>query len=995
MNKPPFKMTMFNSTNASIVAFILGFISIVFSLYIGNRLFRTSLHNFEKQYREFYLREAKFLVHTAENIKNDEMNVLLDEIQMKWEAIGPKYADEYICIVDEKANLIMHTAHPETIGNYAGENLIANTIETPETCLGDLVKTGRDYVGDYISSSGQHQLAAFISVPGKGWVVGVHRSKKALMDNIEEGMRFSRIGFYLVCGLLMPVSWILIYLTFYMVERKRKRAEQELFEQRNFLQRAQEIGKIGSWDLNIETNELLWTDENYKIFGLPIGTPLTYETFLNCVLEDDREFVNKAWKASYTGEPYDIEHRMLVDGKMKWVREKAELEFNQRGECVRGTGVTQDITDRKMAEIRLAEAKELFELVFHSQLDAILIISPEGNGTILECNDAATKIFGYDADELIGAKTKKLHIDNEHAKLFQTTLLTDIKSKGSLKNFRFRLKRENGNIFPSEHTVLEMKNGAQDRIGWISIIRDLSEMQATKDALFESENKFRLLYDNAPLSYQSLDENGNFVEVNDTWLNQLGYEKNEVIGRNFSEFIASEWQKHFQVNFPRFKAIGEVLGVEFEMVKKDGSHILVAFHGKIGKKSDGTFKQTHCIFTDITKQRSFEEERDLLEQKMIQMQRMESIGNLAGGIAHDFNNILFPIIGMSEMLMEDFRPGSPEFENVQEIYLAGKRGSDLVKQILSFSRQHEHKFIPVSVQKIIKEVARLSRSTIPANIEIRETIEKRGGLVMADPTQLHQVVLNLITNAYHAIEDINGVIDIKFEEISLEGGKQYDYSMPAGRYVVISVSDNGSGMTPQVQNRIFEPYFTTKERGKGTGLGLAVVYGIIKEHAGDIKVNSEEGKGSTFEVYLPLMEKNKESVTIENLEDIQGGNERILLIDDEESILRLEQKILERLGYQVTIRSNSTETLDEFASDPNAFDLVITDMAMPGMTGDQLAENLISIRADIPVIICTGFSDRIDKEKAAAIGIKDFLLKPVLKRELAKKVRSVLDLVKG
>jgi len=399
--------------------------------------------------------------------------------------------------------------------------------------------------------------------------------------------------------------------------------------------------------------------------------------------------------------------------------------------------------------------------------------------------------------------------------------------------------------------------------------------------------------------------------------------------------------------------------------------------------ADGSISKL-TIFHDITKIKN-------IEAQLQQAQKMESIGNLAGGIAHDFNNLLFPIIGMSEMLLEDLPSDSLEYENAQEIFNAGRRAGDLVKQILTFSRQSEHKMTATRLQNILKEVLKLSHSTLPTNIEFNENIQQNCGLVMADPTQIHQIAMNLITNSFHAIEGKNGVIDIELKEVTLEENELPDSELLSGEYVRLSVSDNGTGMTQNTINNIFEPYYTTKKKGKGTGLGLAVVYGIVKEHNGDIKVYSELGEGSTFHIYLPLMEKTSKIETADQAASIEAGTEKILLVDDEKSVAKLEGKMLSRLGYLVTEKTKSSEALNTFKMNPENFDLVITDMTMPDMTGDQLAKEILSIKPNTPIIICTGFSERINKEQAEIIGVKGFLMKPVEKSDMAKMVREVLD----
>ncbi|MFO7886133.1 MAG: response regulator [Desulfobacteraceae bacterium] len=374
---------------------------------------------------------------------------------------------------------------------------------------------------------------------------------------------------------------------------------------------------------------------------------------------------------------------------------------------------------------------------------------------------------------------------------------------------------------------------------------------------------------------------------------------------------------------------------------------------------------------------------------------MESIGSLAGGIAHDFNNILFPIVGLSEMMMEDFPEDSSEYQNLKEILTAGKRGSDLVNQILTFSRQSEDTRMPIQFQSVLKEVLKLCRSTIPTDITVHQNIQGDCGFIMANPTQLHQIAMNLITNAYHAVESTGGNITVKLQEVVFSHGDAPDGRLSSGRYAVLSVCDTGTGIDPAVMNKIFDPYFTTKEKGRGTGLGLATVYGIVKAHGGDIRVHSELKKGSSFHIYLPVLEKpSADGAPEKQQQSLPTGAEHILLVDDEKPVLQLEKQILERLGYSITSFSSSVDALAAFRTDPSCFDLIISDMNMPNLNGMQLAEKLIEIRSDIPVIICTGFSERINREISDAIGIKGFLMKPVAKHEMAEMVRKVLDSAK-
>ncbi len=369
---------------------------------------------------------------------------------------------------------------------------------------------------------------------------------------------------------------------------------------------------------------------------------------------------------------------------------------------------------------------------------------------------------------------------------------------------------------------------------------------------------------------------------------------------------------------------------------------------------------------------------------------MEAIGTLAGGIAHDFNNILSAVMGFTELAMYQVEKGTSTQDDLQEVLKASVRARDLVKQILTFSRQAEYEQKPIQVKLIVKEALKLLRASLPATIEIRGNIQS-DSLVMGDPTQIHQIMMNLCTNAQHAMQAKGGVLEVSLtdEELDLASAAGYPDLNP-GHYLQLTVSDTGHGMRPEIVEQIFDPFFTTKGPGEGTGLGLSVVHGIVKSHGGDIHAYSEPGKGTTFKVFFPAVERLKEQEPREE-RPVQVGTEHILFIDDEPSLAKMGHQILESLGYKVTSRTSSVEALQLFWVKPNNFDLVITDMTMPNMTGHDLAREIIHIRPDIPIILCTGFSSSINEEKALAMGIRAFVMKPILRRTIAETIRMVLD----
>lgn len=378
------------------------------------------------------------------------------------------------------------------------------------------------------------------------------------------------------------------------------------------------------------------------------------------------------------------------------------------------------------------------------------------------------------------------------------------------------------------------------------------------------------------------------------------------------------------------------------------------------------------------------------QKQLFQIQKMEIMGTLAGGIAHDFNNILTPILGFTELALSDFSEGSKTYENMSQVLKAGKRARDMVRHILTFSRQTEEEQRPIQLDPIINEVFKLLRATLPTTIEIRQNIAPETGVVVADPTQIHQVMMNLCTNAEHAMPK-GGLLEISMVNVDLneEFCAQHE-GLTAGTHVRLSVMDTGCGMNRETLERIFDPFFTTKDPGKGTGMGLSVVYGIVKSHRGNITAYSEPGIGTTFHIYLPVVESISEARP-ETAEPVRGGTESLLFVDDEATVAEIGSETLKRLGYRVTTRTSGIEALELFRVKPGEFDLIITDYTMPNMTGADLAVEILRIRPDIPVILCTGFSQAITKEKARALGIKEFVMKPIVGIELGKIVRQVLD----
>jgi signal transduction histidine kinase/ActR/RegA family two-component response regulator/PAS domain-containing protein len=379
-----------------------------------------------------------------------------------------------------------------------------------------------------------------------------------------------------------------------------------------------------------------------------------------------------------------------------------------------------------------------------------------------------------------------------------------------------------------------------------------------------------------------------------------------------------------------------------------------------------------------------------MQAQLVQAQKMEAIGALAGGIAHDFNNILTSIIGYNELALMKLETDSEIKDDLKQVLTSCVRATDLVRQVLAISRQSAQELKPIMPRVIVKEVIKLMRSATPTTIDLKQNI-KSDSIVMGDQTQIHQVLMNLCTNALHAMEETGGTLTVDLTDVQLDESFTSQYAdLTPGKYLKLAVSDTGTGIKPDIITSLFEPYFTTKEIGEGTGLGLSVAQGIIKEFNGELTVTSELGKGSIFTVYLPILEKQID-LKSESVEIIPVGKERVLLVDDEATIANMCQKMIAGLGYNVTTRTSSIEALELFRNGPDDFDLVLTDMTMPNMTGERLAIELKKIRSDIPLILCTGYSKKMSEENAAKIGIDTFIMKPFVRNELAKTIRKVLD----
>jgi PAS domain S-box-containing protein len=637
----------------------------------------------------------------------------------------------------------------------------------------------------------------------------------------------------------------------------------------------------------------------------------------------------------------------------------------------------------EQSNLELQESETLQRTLLANLPAGVIIIDPTTK-TIENVNSAAVTMFGRQAEQIIGQRCHQFLCPAHEGACPVCDLDMEV------DNEEREMLCADGAIRPVLKSVKRLQIRGREML--LECFIDITERKRAEEALGQAEEKYRSIFENAIEGiFQSTPE-GRFLTVNPALARIYGFNSPEEL----LESVSNIEQTYLNPNDRRlFREMiekdGKIEDHHAERLRKDGSRIWVSVNARAVSGPDGEMYYEGTL-EDITSRKQAEEERRKLQDQLAQSQKMEAIGTLAGGIAHDFNNILTVIIGSAELALINISDKNPLHPFLMQIQQSSRRAADLVKQILAFSRQKGQEVDLIQPDSIVKEALKMLRASLPSTIEIQQHIEKDPGLIMVDPTQIHQILMNLCTNAAHAMRENGGLLEVRLTNIIVAAEEALNFSgLNPGPYIQLTVRDTGHGMESKVLEHIFDPYFTTKKVGEGTGLGLAVVYGIIKKNQGTIKVYSEPGKGSRFEVFLPRVEVTEDESQTMEPETIPGGRERILLVDDEKELVALGQTMLRSLGYQVTSRINSLEALEIFRTRSDEFDLIITDMTMPHLTGAELSKRIRQIRLDIPIVLCTGFSELIDEEKAKELDIQAFLMKPIGMQALAGSVRRVLD----
>ncbi len=891
---------------------------------------------------------------------------------------------------------------------------------------------------------------------------------------------------------------------------EKEQIEEALRRNRRLLNDTQAISKTGSWEYDVATRKMIWSEETYRIYDLPFtadpGKAIRCHTYYS---PSDQQRLSLAFQeAREQGKSFDLELPFTTGpGDKKWVRTTGQARI-QDGRVASVFGNVADITEQMQAEMELKTASQKWRSTFDSMLDPVAYLDLDGR--VEQCNRAFADFCGQDITAMKGRKCYELiHHVHDHV------------ASCPLVRLRHSGKRETMELMAGDRALFVVADPvfAPDGrvIGVVHIIRNITERKRAEEALRESDEKYRLVTETAHDFIITTD-----METRITFVNRAVYDflqGLDPIGLKIGDFIppagqarhremmalrsagirdifSFEWEildpdgrlhtldVHSQIIMENSKPSGilfvarDVTGrkkaeedirtlneryelaagsagigiwdrdlltnqivwdsrmyalygispeqftrtpeawralihpedklrvdetlrrmilsekdydTEFRIIRPDGRIRHIKAYGRVQRNENGRAVRLIGVNYDITWRKEAEEERRKLEKQLFEAQKMEAVGTLAGGIAHDFNNILAAIIGYAE-LARDTREDDRREEQIHRLLLAAGRAKDLINQILTFSRRTENAQKLLDMKIIVKEEIKLLRATMPAAIDIRQRIPNIPFIVNADITQMHQVIMNIITNAAHALGEKGGTIEVTIDRVNIAADPPAEeFHLPPGPYVKLSIADTGPGIQPEIINRIFEPFFTTKGIGEGTGLGLSVVYGIVKNHQGAVHVASTPGTGAEFHIYLPAVEEAK-PVREESSRDIlPRGKEKILFVDDEKDLAELARIRLTRLGYQVTICRDSLEALNLFQNDPDHFDLIITDMNMPQLSGSDLAQRIFNLRPDQPVILCTGYSSYINAEKAAQMGIKSFLFKPVSKRDLAWAIRNALD----
>jgi len=745
-----------------------------------------------------------------------------------------------------------------------------------------------------------------------------------------------------------------------------------------WLKKAQEIARMGNWDQDPETGQLWWSDQTYRLFGLdPQGRKMTFDDFISYVHPDDRELIiNNTELALKSDEyPYRSEYRITLPNQLeRYVFEEAHIERDNDGKATKIIGIIQDITERKRVELEKLERlnrKKRFETLSMLAYEPLVI---HKNGVIVDINASALDLFGYSEAEMIGQNAIELLFPREtHTLLYKSIAITKVAPYETVA------RRKNGTLFSIE---IESRNvQIETETFRVTALRDVTR----RKQLATEREQLQQAIDQSGETIVMTDAAGTIQYVNPTFEKITGYRLSEALGQNPSILKSGRHDEAFYQAMWETLTQGKTWSGKLFNKRKDGS--FYTEEATISPVFDGLGDIVNYISVkrDITHQEEMEEQ---LRQK----HKLEALGTMAGGMAHNFNNNLAIILGNLELCQYKLPQDSPLHDHLKHIKTAVIHSRDLVRKINTYSRLDGQASQPMSLSDNVTGTINLLSSTIPRTVNQHHNLNANSDDIIINgvSSQLEEILVNLCNNAVQAMTE-KGDLTITLESVELS---QDDIFFPEeavpGRYAKLSVQDTGPGISEENKGKIFDLFFTTKDVDEGTGVGLSTVQGIVDQHHGFIVVNSALGHGTTFEIFIPQLERRKKDRSTKN-HDLLRGDEKILFLDDEEVIVEIWSQILSEQGYQVTSITNSVEALELFKDDPEQFDLLVTDQTMPDMSGSELITELLKIKPTLAMILCTGHSSMIDEEAALALGVKDFCEKPLERQGLLQIIRNVLD----
>ncbi len=654
-------------------------------------------------------------------------------------------------------------------------------------------------------------------------------------------------------------------------------------------------------------------------------------------------------------------------------------------------------TNAKLQELAEERSRALFiydelnRFLIDNSSDPILVFELSDdipNSRFVDVNSVACLLTNYTKEDFLNLRLKDL-IPRDRIEGVQGRVESIVKHQRV--SFDTVILTKDGRKVPVNVNARAFETESKRYI--VIVGKIVEDGSITSEKLSESISRYRILAAQTGMLIYDCNLNTGKIKWGGAFTQVTGYTLRELELMSYQRWLDNIHPDDLPVVRRQIEKAKQEIGkfrIEYRVRHKSGEYKYVEDQGVVLPDLSGEAYRILGSIKDITVQKKEEEERHRLEQQIQHSQRLESLGVLAGGIAHDFNNLLAVIIGLTDMALKELPKKSPLYEDLSEVLQAANRAKDLVKQILAFSRQAGEENSPLYLHVIAREVIKMLRATIPPNIEIIDNVDVHSGAIMGNPAQIHQVIINYCTNAIQAMPT-GGKLEIEVKDVTLgDDASRIHPRLSPGSYVRLVVRDTGHGMEPHILERIFDPFFTTKKPGEGTGMGLAVVHGIVTAHGGAIVVESKPGLGSTFYTYFPRIDN---PIIVEQITDEESyhGSEKILFVDDEESVCKLGKRVLSQMGYQVEVYQNPLSALAAFTQSPEKFDLVVTDHAMPKMSGEVLARWIKELRPDIPVIIFTGFSADWTQEELLKSGIEDVVMKPIVARDLAKRIRKVLD----